>query len=213
MLSRGRVSGPGDDHEMPKRPVVFCRSFLFEELDCAMTRIRLAGCLIVPWLLLSCLVPGSVQAQSCHALTGTWKLNLSASHMGSGLSFNPRYSVSAIELSLEPVADGIHQTWHLSGPHLDETDRYKTTTDGALKPTGLTSALNTIPVEVRGRWENCTLVQDEKTVLFGQVIWTESRFIFSADDRQLTIAQISRSDLGDVERQLVFDRTGGKDGQ
>lgn len=177
-----------------------------------MMNLRRTARRMVPWLAVAvCVVPGGVHAQTCHALTGTWKLDPAASHMGSGLSFNPAYRVSGIDLTLDQAEEGVRQTWHLTGPHLDETDSFATTTDERLRATGVRSVLNSIPLETRGRWENCTLVQDEKTVLFGQVIWTETRFILSPDDRHLTLAQTSRSDLGDVERQLSFDRTGGKD--
>jgi len=148
--------------------------------------------------------------QSCHSLSGDWVLDGTASKLGSGLSFNPYYKVDAINLTLDQRREAVHQSWNLKGAHIAETDRYTTPADGRAVPTNLSSRLNTIPIEVRGTWENCTLVEQARTNLFGQTIWTESRFIVSPNGRRLTIRQSSHSDLGDVERDLVFDRaTGG----
>ncbi|HZU64165.1 MAG TPA: hypothetical protein VFF98_10805 [Novosphingobium sp.] len=146
-------------------------------------------------------------AQSCHPLAGHWRYDAAASHVGSGLSFNPYYAVSGIDLVLEQGAGGLTQSWHLTGPHLDETDRYTTPADGTLAPTGTRSALNAVPQAVSGQWESCTLVEEGRASLFGQTVWTRSRFFVAADNRRLTITQSSHSDLGDVERTLIFTRT------
>ena len=156
-------------------------------------------------------LPGVTLAQTCHSLTGSWKLNPEASRLGAGLSFNPHLRIDAIDLSLELTGDGLAQTWRLKGPFVDEADSYLTPVTGVTRPTNLHSALNFVPVAVGGRWENCTLVEEDQTFLFGQSFWTKSTFIVSPDDRRLTIHQVSVADLGDTERDLVFDRLPAKD--
>lgn len=154
--------------------------------------------------LLAILPLSATQAQSCHALTGTWRLDPAASRLGSGLSFNPRYAVTAITLRLDQRERGLAQDWHLTGPHLDEVDRYVTGFDGALTPTGTHSALNAMPEAARGVWENCTLIENGRASLFGQVVWTQTRFVVSPDGARLTLDQDSHSDLGDIARSLAF---------
>jgi hypothetical protein len=155
-------------------------------------------------LLLAAPLPAA--AQSCHDLTGHWQLDAGQSRMGTGLSFNPRYAVTAITLDLRQGPAGVAQDWHYIGPHLDETDRYVTRTDGTLTETGTQSALNTVPQAVRGEWQNCTLVEQGRAGLFGVSVWTTTTFVVAPDDRRLTLLQTSHSDIADAERALVFTR-------
>jgi hypothetical protein len=152
------------------------------------------------------LITCPADAQTCHALTGHWVLIPAKSHLGAGLSFNPYYSVSQAALILDQTSHGLTQEWHLTGPHLDENDRYTTPFDGHLAETGVQSALNAVPLAVKGEWQNCTLIEQGRANLFGQEIWTTSTFVISPDNQRLTILQSSHSDLGDVERSLVFAR-------
>jgi hypothetical protein len=150
--------------------------------------------------------PLPTAAQSCHDLTGRWQLVPGDSRMGTGLSFNPYYAVTAIALDLHQGADGLAQQWHFSGPHLDESDRYTTRSDGTLTETGTKSALNTVPQAVKAEWQNCTFVEQGRAGLFGVMVWTTTTFVVSPDDRRLTLLQTSHSDIGDAERALVFAR-------
>ncbi len=164
------------------------------------------SCLIAAPLVLG--LAGAAGAQTCHSLSGVWRFDRAGSLMGSGLSFNPTYAVSDIGLTLDQAADGsVQERWRMVGPHVQEVDAFRVQPDGQARPTHLVSVLDTTPEAVSGEWLNCTLVVKARTHLFGQEIWTQNVYLVAPDGRRLTIVQTSHSNLGDVERRLVFEKT------
>lgn len=146
------------------------------------------------------------QAQSCHPLEGSWRLSVRASQMGPSLSFNPYYTVRAVRLRLRTMAGRIDERWSFNGRHLHETWSYSFRPDGRPQPTDTRSVLYSVPTSVVARWQNCTLLVDGLSSLFGLQISTLNTYVFSPDGRTLTILQASESPIMHVSRKLVFRR-------
>jgi hypothetical protein len=154
--------------------------------------------------LCAALLAVAAQAQTCHALSGAWTLDETASLMGPGLSFNPYYRVDAGHLTLS-VKDGtVRQAWRLQGPHLDEQLAYDVPVDGRPHDTGATSKVDSTPLSVTAVWQNCTLIVEGRSSLFGLTIPTVTTYVFSPDGKTLTLLQTSHAPIGDTERRLVF---------
>lgn len=146
-------------------------------------------------------------AQTCGRLTGEWRLDRAASQMGAGLSFDRTYAVDAIDLSLVQAGDGsVTETWRMEGPHVHEVDSFTIKPDGVLNPTHVKSVVNSTPAAIKAQWLNCTLTLDALTYLFGQEIWTKNSYLLDDGGRRLTIVQTATSDVGDVDRRLVFTK-------
>ncbi len=126
--------------------------------------------------------------------------------MGPSLSFDPHYAVSAVRLRLRAVAGLIHERWSFDGRHLHETWSYSFRPDGRPQPTDTRSVLYSVPTSVVARWQNCTLLVDGFSSLFGLQISTLNTYVFSPDGRILTILQSSESPIMHVSRRLVFTR-------
>jgi hypothetical protein len=164
-----------------------------------------AGQLIL--LLLASCFRSTASAQSCHPLQGTWRLSLRASQMGPSLSFNPYHTIRAVQLRLSEDAGRIRESWVFSGQHLQETWTYAFSPNGEPQPTHTKSVLYSVPTSVTATWQNCTLVVDGHSSLFGRQISTMNIYVFSPDGKTLTIIQSVNSPVAHQSRRLVFRRT------
>ena len=160
------------------------------------------------WLvsLLLAALPVAASAQSCPALAGSWKLAVRASVNVRSLGFNPYYQVRAVELRLHFTHGRVYQYWAFRGAHLHEHWAYSFKPDGVRYPTHTQSKLYSVPTWVAATWQNCTLIVDGHSRLFGQKITTLSTYVFSPDGTTLTILQSSDSPIMRIERRLVFHR-------
>ena len=139
-------------------------------------------------------------------MDGSWKLAAHASLNLRSLGFNPYYEVRAVDLRLN-VKDGlVYQHWVFRGTHLNEHWVYSFKPDGSRYPTHTRSKLYSVPTSVAATWQNCTLIVDGHSRLFGVRIATVSTYVFSHEGRMLTILQSSDSPIMHVERRLVFHR-------
>lgn len=159
---------------------------------------------LLTWLLV---VPG--HAQTCLPLQGRWTMNTAQSRLAAGLSFNPYFRVDEVGLTLSYEAGGLMtQKWHFSGPHIHDGVTYAFTIDGRLQPTHAHSVLDSVPLDVVPSWQNCTLIVDARSSLFGTDIWTHNIYVLDAAGERLSILQTAKSAIGRAERTLVFARTG-----
>lgn len=158
---------------------------------------------------LLCGACGAGRAQTCLPLAGQWVLDAGRSHMAAGLSFNPYFRVDAIGLTMSREAGGaLQQDWQFDGPHIHEAVGYAFAVDGHAQATHARSKLDSVPAEITPAWQNCTLIVDARSVLFGTDVWTHNVYVLEAAGRRLTILQTGRSGIGHTERALVFDRAG-----
>jgi hypothetical protein len=148
----------------------------------------------------------SAHAQSCQPIQGSWRLSLRASQMGPSLSFNPYYTIRAVQLRLSESNGSISETWSFKGRHLDETWRYAFVPDGTTQKTYTKSVLYSVPTAVTATWQNCTLIVIGHSSLFHRPISTKNTYVFSPDGRTLTIIQSVRSPIAHQSRRLVFKR-------
>ena len=167
------------------------------ELGRAVTRA--AG---LAWL--ACVASLPAGAQTCHSLAGTWVLQPDAGELGSGLSFNPYYAITGVQLTMRLQADGIEQQWHFTGPHVDRTARYVFRVDGTRQATAVAEPMDFEYVATSAIWQNCTLVQTGYSRLFGMEVRTTSTFVISPDGQRLEILQYGESPVSVVDRRLVF---------
>ena len=158
-------------------------------------------------LLLAILVPAAgAWAQTCHRPAGTWRLNRRASDMGPALGFDPYDQVSAVSLTLRERGGRIFQDWSFRGAHVDEHWAYSFEPDGLPHATHTRSVLFSVPTSVIASWQNCTLIVDGRSTLFGRQISTLSTYVFSPDDATLTVIQSADSRIMHIDRRLVFRR-------
>ena len=148
----------------------------------------------------------NAQAQSCHPLEGAWTLNGAASELGPPLSFDPYYHVDAVTLTLQTHDQRIVEAWAYSGAHLNEHWTYAFVPDGRTFLTGTHSLVYSLPTSLSAAWQNCTLVMQARSSLFGRPITTQDVYVFSADGSALTILQQGGSPMLHIERKLVFQR-------
>ncbi len=160
------------------------------------------------WLvsLLFAALPATASAQSCPTLAGSWKLAVRASVNVRSLGFNPYYQVRAVDLRLHVTDGRVYESWAFRGVHLHEHWVYSFKPDGVRYPTHTRSRLYGVPTSVAATWQNCTLIVDGHSSLFGTKITTVSTYVFSPDGRTLTILQSSDSSIMRIERRLVFHR-------
>ena len=157
-------------------------------------------------LLLLAVLPVTASAQSCHAFEGSWKLAVHASVNVRSLGFNPYYEVRAVDLRLHFRNGRVYQDWVFRGTHLHEHWAYSFRPDGLPYPTHTRSVLYGVPTSVTAAWQNCTLIVDGHSRLFGKQITTVSTYVFSPDGRTLIILQSADSPIMHTERRLVFHR-------
>lgn len=165
-----------------------------------MTRIRLY---LLIALLAAC---AGATAQTCNKPDGVWTLVPGKSSLGSGLSFNPYYAIAAVRLTISAGADRVTQQWAFKGPHLDRTTSYEFVVDGARRDTALKDAMDFEYVAASAEWQNCTLVVQGFSRLFGLEVATTNTYVISPDGRKLTILQYGESPISVVDRRLVFER-------
>ncbi len=170
---------------------------------------RTAGSLLV--LALATATSSVAAAQSCHPLEGSWRLSLRESQMGPSLSFSPYYTVRNVGLRLREEGTRIEERWSFSGRHLHETWSYSFRPDGRPQPTRTKSVLYGVPTSVIARWQNCTLIVDGLSSLFGLRISTLNTYVFSPDGQTLTILETSDSPIMHLSRRLVFERVKSAD--
>ncbi len=156
--------------------------------------------------LLLVVLPGLAAAQTCNSLQGRWALVPEAGSLGSGLSFNPYYAISGVQLRIQARGQRVEQHWHFTGPHVDRIARYAFSVDGTRQPTGIAEPRDFEYVATSAVWQNCTLVQTGYSQLFGMEVQTTSTFVLSPDGRELEILQYGESPISVVERRLVFHR-------
>ena len=167
-------------------------------------RGRRRGPLLVSLLLAA--LPATASAQSCRPLEGSWKLAARTSVNVRSLGFNPYYEVRAVDLRLHSTDGRVYQYWAFRGAHLNERWAYSFKADGVRYPTHTRSKLYSVPTSVAATWQNCTLIVDGQSRLFGKKITTMSTYVFSHDGTTLTILQSSDSPIMHIERRLVFHR-------
>ena len=148
----------------------------------------------------------AAQAQTCHPLEGTWRLSARASVDVRSLAFNPYYRVRAVALRLRASAGRVYEDWAFRGPHLREHWSFSFEPNGRSYRTHTHSKLYSVPTSVIATWQNCTLIVDGGSRLFGQRIITTSTYVFSPDGKTLTIRQSIDSPIMHTVRQLVFRR-------
>ncbi len=178
-----------------------CRKGLVQMQKFGCARRRVAGNVVI---LLGVMLSPFARAQSCHPIEGWWQLRLHASQIGESLSFDPYYTVRAIQLRLRTVAGRINERWSFKGRHLHESWSYSFRPDGHTYPTYTHSVLYSVPTSIVAHWQNCTLLVDGYSSLFGLRISTLSTYVFAPDGRILTILQSSESRIMHVSRRLVF---------
>jgi hypothetical protein len=150
------------------------------------------------------IAPGFAQAQTCHRLDGAWDLLPDKSNLAAGLSFNPYYVITAVQLSIRTNSLRVAQQWDFSGPHLRRTARYEFTAAGTRQVSGLTDPMDFEYAAISAEWQNCTLVQKGYSHLFGLEVVITSTYVVSPDGRELSILQYGESPISVVERRLVF---------
>lgn len=148
--------------------------------------------------------PVAARAQTCHRLDGVWTLQPDRGSLGAGLSFNPYYAISGVQLGIETDGERMRQQWRFSGPHLQRTTRYVFTIDGTRRDTGLADPMDFEYVAMAAEWQNCTLVQTGYSHLFGLEVVTTSTYVVAPDGRELTIFQYGESPISVVDRRLVL---------
>jgi hypothetical protein len=144
-------------------------------------------------------------SQECHSLTGTWKMNPAKSFFA-GMKTPDQ---QAEQETLVMVQDGskIQQTWDYQGSQIKDKVTYEFIVDGTEQKPANPIKNRRIPPTIRPEWQNCTLITEEKVVLFGSFsIGTRNTYVLADRGRQLTILQESHNNFGDTERWLVFDR-------
>ena len=170
-------------------------------------RRRRAGAGPMVALIMAVLVAGApvaVRAQTCHRLDGAWVLQPDKGRLGSGLSFNPYYAISGVQLNIEMSGEQMTQQWRFSGPHLQRAARYAFAIDGTRRDTGLAEPMDFEYVAIAAEWQNCTLVQTGYSRLLGMEVVTTNTYLVSPDGRELTIVQYGESPVSVVDRRLVF---------
>ncbi len=153
----------------------------------------------------------ATRAQTCHPLVGTWRLSTRASDRGPARGFNPYFPVRAGALTLRERQGRIYQDWSFRGAHVDENWAYSFEPDGRPHPTHTRSVLYSVPTSVIASWQNCTLIVDGRSSLFGRRVSTVNTYVFSPDGATLTIIQSSDSRIMHVARRLVFRRVARAD--
>ena len=141
---------------------------------------------------------------SCHRLDGVWTLQPEKSSLGSGLSFNPYFAITAVELAITTAGERSTQQWRMSGPHLHRITNYAFITDGTRRDTGLKDPMDFEYAAISAEWQNCTLVQTGSSYLFGLEVITTSSYLVSTLGDELTILQYGESPISVVDHRLVF---------
>lgn len=149
---------------------------------------------------------GISQAQTCNQPLGTWQLAPAESSLGSGLSFNPYYAIADVRLTIGIDTNRVSQQWFFKGEHLDRAASYEFVADGVRRATALKDAMDFEYVAVSAEWQNCTLIVQGFSRLFGLEVATTNTYVVSADGRRLTIVQYGESPISVVDRRLVFVR-------
>jgi hypothetical protein len=170
-------------------------------------RRRRAGAAPMAALVMAALLAGlpvAARAQTCQRLDGLWALQPDKGRLGSGLSFNPYYAISGVQLGIETDGQRMRQQWRFSGPHLQRETRYTFTIDGTRRDTGVADPMDFEYVAMAAEWQNCTLVQTGYSRLFGMEVVTTSTYVVAPDGRELTIVQYGESPVSVVDRRLVL---------
>jgi hypothetical protein len=148
--------------------------------------------------------PRLAQAQTCHRLDGVWDLLSDRSNLAGGMSFNPYYAITSVQLSIHTSDLRVAQQWDYSGQHLRRTARYDFRADGTRQVSGLADPMDFEYAAISAEWQNCTLVQKGYSHLFSLEVVTTSTYVVSPDGRELTILQYGESPISVVDRRLVF---------
>jgi hypothetical protein len=122
------------------------------------------------------------------------------------LAFNPYYRVRTVALRLRDTGGRVFEEWGFRGPHLRERWSFSFEPNGQAYLTHTHSRLYSVPTSVIATWQNCTLIVDGGSRLFGQRIITTSTYVFSPHGRTLTILQSIASPIMHIVRRLVFHR-------
>lgn len=146
------------------------------------------------------------QAQSCNKPDGTWILVPEESSLGSGLSFNPYYAIASIRLTIGLGTNRVTQQWAFKGEHLDRTTSYDLVVDGIRRQTSVKDAMDFEYVAASAEWQNCTLIVQGFSRLFGLEVATTNTYVVSEDGRKLTILQYGESPISVVDRRVLFQR-------
>lgn len=151
-------------------------------------------------------VAGLSEAQTCNKPVGDWRLAPEDSSLGSGLSFNPYYAIADVRLTIGLAPNRVTQQWIFKGEHLERATSYEFVVDGVRRDTALKDAMDFEYVAASAEWQNCTLIVQGYSRLFGLEVATTNTYVVSADGRKLTILQYGESPISVVDRRLVFRR-------
>lgn len=150
--------------------------------------------------------PLAAYAQHCQTLEGVWNLSPDESRLGSGLSFNPYFAITAVKLTIHLGPSRITQQWVFTGPHLNRTTRYLFTAAGTRQSTQLAQPLDFEYSAIAAEWQNCTLIVNGFGLLYGRKVVTTETYVLSADGRDLTVLQSGESAISVTDRRLAFVR-------
>jgi len=150
--------------------------------------------------------PFALRAQSCVPLDGVWKLTPKSSYLGSGLSFNPYYTITGIQLTIRTEQSQIAQEWNFTGPHIQRHTVYKLNPDGVRAATAIANATDFEYIATTAVWQNCTLIVTGLSRLFGLEVSTTNTYVVSENGTTLTILQYGESPISVVDRRLVFTK-------